>query len=165
MNLAARRGRRLRRDQPPVAFFPDENQVEVVEGAAMQLAGAEIADVDAAPRRRLDGPRVRRLADMVVVGADRVGRDSVGEPGFGDEMPEHALGGRRTADVSGADEEDSDHWRLFPGAHFYSRNAGVFHSAADERTSRQLSDRRPDRRRLFPRVTPTGRASWREKGW
>src|SRR3546814_12544912 len=120
----------------------------------MQLAGAEIADVDAAPRRRLDGPRVRRLADMVVVGADRVGRDPVGKPGFGDEMPEHAPGGRRTADVSGADEEDSDHWRRFPGAHFYSRNAVFYHSAAETRTSPQLSNPLPAPQRQLPPDSP-----------
>ena len=63
------------------------------------------------PRRRGLGQRarVRTVTDVVAGGAGAVDLDDVGQPGVGDELRHHRLGGRRSADVAEAHEADPDH--------------------------------------------------------
>ena len=86
-----------------------DHVVEVVKVAEAHLACLESADVEPAPAGLGLGPRIGRLADVVVPGAGRIDRDSIAEAMLGDKRPEHPLGARRAAYVAEADEQNFDH--------------------------------------------------------
>jgi hypothetical protein len=86
-----------------VAAVHRHDQVEMLEVPSREPAGALRAEVVAAAQRMLLRPLVGRLADVIVVRAARFHVDA--QVRLQGERPQHALGGRRTADVAGANEE------------------------------------------------------------
>src|SRR5690606_33455558 len=62
-----------------------------------------------AAQRRLAHARVGRFANVPRAGARRLDREAVGEARFIDQAAKDAFGGRRSTDVSEADEQDTRH--------------------------------------------------------
>ena len=81
---------------------------EALEIGVGQQPRLVVGDVVAAPPRRPDGERRRRLAGMAFVGAGRVDDEGVGKARSADQGREHTLGHGRAADIAGADEKDAD---------------------------------------------------------
>ena len=90
-----------------VATVAGEDEVETLEVRLCHAPGAQARQVVAAALGMGDRARIRRLADVVAMGAGRIDRDAVGEPRALDERAKHALRGGRAADVARADEQDA----------------------------------------------------------
>ena len=86
-----------------------EHVVETDEVFPRRLPAAQIRDVHSAPTSRGLRARIGRIADVIVVGARRIGRDRVGQSFTRDPGAENPLGGGRAADVAEANEKNADH--------------------------------------------------------
>src|SRR5690606_13313520 len=78
------------------------------------LPGTEPRKVVAAGLCGPLGAGVRRIAHVVVVGPGAQRLDLVGQALLFQPVPQDTFGGGRTADVSGADEEDLQHGLAVP---------------------------------------------------
>ena len=85
------------------------DEVERLEVAPRHLPRALRAQVVAAPARVVLRAPVGRMPDVPVAGARRL--DVHFDARLLRQVPQHALGGRRAADVAGADEQHSDRTR------------------------------------------------------
>jgi hypothetical protein len=103
---------RERRQVAVIGPVHGEDEVEFEKVFGPRLARAEVADLDPPLRRRAAGARVRAVTDMVVAGTGGIACDGVVEPRLTHKGIEHALGGGRAADVSHADEQDTNHGGL-----------------------------------------------------
>src|SRR5260221_6430301 len=74
-----------------------------------QPARDKRGDVVAAAFGALDRHLEGRLADVVVVGSDRIDLELFAHTRVGEHLPQDAFGHGRTTDVGGADEEDGAH--------------------------------------------------------
>ena len=101
-----------RRNAPQYLQVPavhGEDQLEGLEIVRRYLARAQPAEIVAAAPRVLLRALIRRLADVVVVRPGRIDADLVGQARLTHQPPHDAVGGRRAADVAGADEENAAH--------------------------------------------------------
>jgi len=82
-----------------------QQQVEFLKIAQFQLARTQAGEVVPALAGELLRARVRRLADVITVRPGRIHLDQAVQAPRLEEMPRHALGGRRPADISRAHKE------------------------------------------------------------
>ena len=97
-----------------------QDQVEGVEILALEAPRPQPGEVVAAPSRVRLRPCIGRFADVVAVSPGRIDCDQIGQSGVRNQLPEHALRRRRSADVAGADEEDPLHPEACLGASSFS---------------------------------------------
>lgn len=94
-----------------VGAIEAEEQVEAPEITRRHGAGPQGGEVVAAGGSGADGAGVRWLAHVVAVGPRRVDQEPVREAAGLGAGPEHALGGGGAADVTGTDQEHTEHPR------------------------------------------------------
>jgi len=88
-----------------MAAIHGEDQVETLEIRPLDLACAQFPEVVAATQGMALGAVVRRFADVVVVGAGGIHFDQSLEARVARQAAQHAICGRRAADVAGADDQ------------------------------------------------------------
>lgn len=81
-----------------------KDQVEPLEVGSPHLPGAQAREIDAVARGDLDGAWIGRLARMPVSGAGGIDQDAPLKTRLDKPVAQDALGQRRAADVSKADE-------------------------------------------------------------
>jgi len=91
-----------------VILIHRQDIVEAMEVLSECAPRAQIADVDPALASRLARPPIRRLAQMIGMRPSRIDLDEMRQTGIHHQFPEYAMGGRRTADIAHANEENLD---------------------------------------------------------